>query len=56
MDDGGLGSKGELLLHTHSYTTSEIERLIIALKDNFGIHSSKKSWTMDVDNSQKRGT
>ena len=56
MDDGGLGSNGELILHTHSYTTSEIERLIIALKDNFGIHSSKKSWTMDVDNSQKRGT
>ena len=39
MDDGGLGSNGELILHTHSYTTSEIERLIIALSDNFGIHS-----------------
>ena len=39
MVDGGLGSNGEWILHTHSYTSSKFERLIKVLKDNFGIHS-----------------
>ena len=41
MDDGGLGSNGELILHTHSYTTEDIERLITVLKNNLGIYSRK---------------
>jgi hypothetical protein len=43
MDDGGLGSNGELNLHTHSFTLEEVERLIITLQNNFSI-SSRKSF------------
>ena len=41
MDDGGLGSNGELILHTHRYPYEDIERLITVLKNNFGIYSRK---------------
>ena len=39
MDDGGLGSKGTLNLHTNSYTLTEVNLLIEVLKRNFNINA-----------------
>ncbi len=41
MDDGGAGTHGELILHTHSYTSEEVDILINTLKLNFDIYSRK---------------
>jgi len=41
MDDGGLGPGGELILHTNSYSSDEVDLLIKVLKCNFNIQSRK---------------
>lgn len=53
MDDGYLGSNGELGLCTHSFSLEEIEMLIKVLQDNFNLYSRKSfvrpgQWTIII--------
>jgi hypothetical protein len=41
MDDGGLGQSGQLILHTNSYSSDEVDLLIKVLKCKFNIQSRK---------------
>lgn len=39
MDDGGKGSYGEMILHTRSFTLSDVQLLQSALTHNFGLRT-----------------
>lgn len=39
MDDGGRGSRGQLILHTNSYKLEEVKDLIKVLKQKFELES-----------------
>jgi hypothetical protein len=39
MDDGGKGPYNQTILHTRAFTKPEIDLLVKALEDNFGLRT-----------------